>query len=340
MEVSRKHLYHLNKNAHGHCHVPNWIAFFVIDLYTNIVSATSLMTWKSPTYAPGQTNPLHQLTIGSTILDLDMEYLEYLTDHYQLVTTTYQDFFDFDQRHLRVCVKLAHELLEEEFYCPCDWKNVDWDLARTEQARLLAEALARVEQIVREDPTPTPQSQLPTSVPELGLGTFGVFPISSSTTTPPKGTTPNSKTPNPTSVAELGLGTFGVFPISSSTTTPPKGTTAESFFGTRIDHKDGVTTPSAITVTHKDGVTYPSILTVPREDGVTTPPVPINSLRKTSIISRFQEQFTMFNIKILFKPAVNLDADSYLGMTCPPLPSFSAQPALKPPWNLSKVGVY
>ena len=48
----------------------------------------------------------------------------------------------------------------------------------------------------------------------------------------------------------------------------------------------------------------------------------------------------MFNIKISSKPTVSLDADSYLGMTCPPLPSFSVQPVLKPPWNLSKVGVY
>ena len=45
-------------------------------------------------------------------------------------------------------------------------------------------------------------------------------------------------------------------------------------------------------------------------------------------------------ILILSKPSINLAADSYLWMTCPPLPSFSAQPVLKPPWNLSEIGVY
>ena len=101
-----------------------------------------------------------------------------------------------------------------------------------------------------------------------------------------------------------------------------------------LSREDGATAPAPPdpTVTHKGGVMDPPALTVTHKDVVINPPVLIINLSETSIISRFQEQFTMFDIKILSKPAINQTADSYLGMTCPPLPSFSAQPALKPPW--------
>ena len=67
-----------------------------------------------------------------------------------------------------------------------------------------------------------------------------------------------------------------------------------------------------LTPSREDGVTAPPDPTVTHKDVIINPPVPTINLRKTSIISRFQEQFTMFDSKILSKPD------------------------LKPPWNLYK----
>ena len=62
---------------------------------SNLCSRSNKPTAPTDHWINWQTN-----AFKDAILDPDMEYLEYLTDHYQLVTTTYQDFFDFDQRHL------------------------------------------------------------------------------------------------------------------------------------------------------------------------------------------------------------------------------------------------
>ena len=106
-----------------------------------------------------------------------------------------------------------------------------------------------------------------------------------------------------------------------------------------LNHEKDESIHHNLTLSREDEVTAPPDPTLTHKGVVINPPVLIINLSKTSIISRFQEQFTMFNIKILSKPAVNHDADSYLGMTCPPLPSFSVQPDLKPPWHL-QTGVY
>ena len=62
------------------------------------------------------------------------------------------------------------------------------------------------------------------------------------------------------------------------------------------------------------------------------------NLCQTSVHSGFQDQFTMFYINIFSKLAKIFAADLYLSDAYPP--SIPIQPALKPPWNLYKVGVY
>ena len=108
------------------------------------------------------------------------------------------------------------------------------------------------------------------------------------------------KTPSvPTVTHEDGVTTPSAPTVThkGGVTTPPAPT---------VTHEDGVTTPQASTVTHEDGVTNPSIPTAPPEDGVTAPSVPIINLHETLIISRFQDHFTMLDIKTLSKPAVTL----------------------------------
>ena len=71
---------------------------------------------------------------------MDVEYLEYLIDQYQLAKTTCHDFFNFDRRHLKACVKLAHNLIELEKNNPTNWISFDgtqWDQIFTVQAILL-----------------------------------------------------------------------------------------------------------------------------------------------------------------------------------------------------------
>ena len=69
-------------------------------------------------------------------------------------------------------------------------------------------------------------------------------------------------------------------------------------------------------------------------------PCDVPNLRETSTLSGYQEHFTMFDIKKFSNPTSAFDADSYLRNDGKYPPSTPTQPVLKPPWNLSKVGVY
>ena len=63
-------------------------------------------------------------------------------------------------------------------------------------------------------------------------------------------------------------------------------------------------------------------------------------LHKPSIHSGLWEHLAMFGVNSFPKFARKIAADLHLSDADTHLPSIPIQPALKPPWNLSKVGVY
>ena len=63
-------------------------------------------------------------------------------------------------------------------------------------------------------------------------------------------------------------------------------------------------------------------------------------LHKTSIHSAFWENLVMFGINVFPKFARKIAADLHLSNADTHLPSIPIQPALKPPWNIGRVGVH
>ena len=239
-------------------------------------------------------------------------------------------------------------------------ENVDWsyeqDRNQYDNSELFKTSKPDCE-LIEPGTLPTPKSKTsnPASVAALGMGTFGISPTRLLITPPPKETTESKPMPTKDSLSQpLLAGSAGKYPdptnvesvetlnLATRVTEIQEVQIAE-FSNTPIPNLNPEKDESIqhnLTPSREDGVTAPPDPTVTHKDVIINPPVPTINLRKTSIISRFQEQFTMFDSKILSKPAVNLDADSYLGTTCLPLPSFLVQPDLKPPWNLYKREVY
>ena len=239
-------------------------------------------------------------------------------------------------------------------------ENVDWsyeqDRNQYDNSELF-KTLKPDRKLIEPGTLPTPKSKTsnPASVAALGMGTFGIPPTRLLITPPPKETTESKPMPTKDSLSQpLLAGSAGKYPdptnvesvetlnLATRVTEIQEVQIAE-FSNTPIPNLNPEKDESIqhnLTPSRENGVTAPPDPTATHKDVIINPPVPTINLRKTSIISRFQEQFTMFDIKILSKPAVNLDADSYLGTTCPPLPSFLVQPDLKPPWNLYKREVY
>ena len=245
-------------------------------------------------------------------------------------------------------------------------ENVDWsyeqDRNQYDNSELF-KTLKPDRKLIEPGTLPTPKSKTsnPASVAALGMGTFGISPTRLLITPPPKETTESKPMPTKDSLSQpLLAGSAGKYPD------PTNVESVESLnLATRVTETQEVqiaefsntlgkiSTPIPnlkpekdesiqhnLTPSRENGVTAPPDPTATHKDVIINPPVPTTNLRKTSIISRFQERFTMFDIKTSSKSAANLDADSYLETTCPPLPSFLVQPDLKPPWNLYKRGVY